>query len=119
MIRHTICAALFLLCSGCVPMFIYKPAVVEGIVVNAETGMPIAGAEVTFTTHPGIIAETSDDGGFSIGDRDFAILPLLPDVGMPFMVTLRVAAEGYESLSLELLSGKHVLDEPLRMQRKR
>lgn len=98
-------------------MFVYKPAVVDGAVVSADTGAPIAGAEVSFVRHPEVTAITSESGRFSIGDRDLAVLPLLPDVGMPFPVTVRIESPGYEPLLLELESGKHVLDEPLRMKR--
>lgn len=98
-------------------MFVYKPAVVEGVVVSADTGAPIAGAEVSFVRHPDVTARTTDDGSFSIGDRDFAILPILPDVGRPFPVTVRIESEGYETLLFEMESGKHVLDEPLRLKK--
>ena len=116
MSRLTVSAAL-LACAGCVPMFVYKPAVVKGVVVSAETGAPIAGAQVSFVRHPDVTAITLDDGRFSIGDRDFAILPILPDVGRPFPVTVRIESAGYEPLILEVDSGKHVLDDPLKMKR--
>lgn len=98
------------------PMFVYKPAVVEGVVISAETGAPISGAKVSFVRFPEVTARTIDDGSFSIGDRDFAILPILPDVGRPFPVTVRIESVGYEPLLLEMDSGRHVLDEPLRMK---
>lgn len=115
--RRFIVSAALLVCAGCMPMFVYKPAVVEGVVLNADTGAPIAGAEVSFVRHPDVTARTTDDGSFSIGDRDFAILPILPDVGRPYPVTVRIESAGYEPLLLELGSGKHVLDEPLRMKK--
>lgn len=110
-------SAALLVCAGCMPMFVYKPAVVEGVVVSADTGAPIAGARVSFVRHPDVTARTTDDGSFSIGDRYFAILPVLPDVGMPFPVTVRIESAGHEPLLLEMESGKHVLDEPLRMKK--
>lgn len=110
-------SAALLVCAGCMPIFVYKPAVVEGVVVSADTGAPIAGARVSFVRHPDVTARTTDDGKFSIGDRDFAIMPILPDVGRPFPVTVRIECEGYDTLLLQMGSGKHVLDEPLRMSR--
>ena len=93
------------LCAGCIPYrFTDRPAA-SGIVVDAITRTPIAGAGVEVTavragTQSGK-GESGADGSFSIpAKKKWGFLPLIGDI-FPNAFILTLQSGGYYSLTIE------------------
>ncbi len=96
----SVACALVLLCAAACPVLAQGAgsAALDGTVVDAQTGLPLAGAQVVIVDRPLVRVATAADGAFHI-------LGLLPGV-----YRLRVDRGGYqpaESSDLALVSGQH------------
>jgi len=107
LVAATLCIAL----CGCAPVHFYRPALVEGTVVSAATGDPVAGARVSFETRAGDpistapMVLTADDGSFLAGSRETRRLAgweMMEAIEAKNPVTLRIDAAGYATARLDV-----------------
>jgi hypothetical protein len=103
-------AALISLC-GCATFHFYQPALVEGAIISAITGEPVAGARASFQTRAGDpittapVVITGDDGRFRAGGRKTRRLvgwEMMEAIESKNPVTLRIEADGYETRLLDV-----------------
>jgi hypothetical protein len=92
--------SLALVCSGCIPYhFTVRPGA-SGTVVDARTGLPVAGAAVSVASvrghDPAGNATTTPDGSFRIPPRRQWGVYIVPGDIFPFPFTLSVQQGGYQ-----------------------
>jgi hypothetical protein len=113
--------SVFLLSASCARFYFYKPALVRGAVVSAETGEPISGARVSFETRAGDVianapvAWTLGDGSFEAGSREARTLrgfEMMEAIEAHSPVTLRIEADGYQPKLLDV-EGKAIYRSPI------
>ena len=85
--------------SGCIEITTYVSPAASGTVIDATTKKPIQGAAISVDGHPGLFAQTSTDGQFSLAatTRTKHIFWLSPYRSLPPGGTVVVSADGYAS----------------------
>jgi hypothetical protein len=119
-IRLIACGCVMLLAPGCVLWPMPDTPGVEGKVVSAATGEPVAGASVGVVQAPTSFVRSAADGSFKVPmSRRWELGVLMGDVFMD--AQLQVRAEGFEDHEQSVSRagyGNVPLTEPIRLKRK-
>lgn len=107
-ILHLIAFTLLaLLLQGCVAWPYRTTPIVTGRVIDADTGKPIAGADVGFQRHAAVSTRTREDGTFRLmSDHKWGPAFIIPAEFTPCGGTLQVSAPGYATFEKDV--GSHV-----------
>src|SRR5882762_5740781 len=97
---------LLLIVGGCVEITVYDSPGVQGIVTDALSGKPIAGATLSVKSKSTVATQTLADGTFALAaaTRKLKALPLPYDSVTPGGV-LMVSATGYQSKEVIVQGG--------------
>ena len=88
--------ALALICSGCLPMHWHDTPHLSGLVIDAATTQPIAGARLQYYKYPQHEVYTGADGRFDFPSLShWGFIVLLPFDRLPPYSVLTVQASGY------------------------
>jgi hypothetical protein len=122
LVRGILLTGVCLLTSGCLVWRYAETPPVSGVVVDARSKLPVAGARAVIVERPEVMAPTDGAGRFALpGTYRWVFCPILPGDYWPGG-TLLVEAEGYGSSERAVCAfgdGRVELNPPMELARRR